>query len=384
VAAKSNGTSLKIALPKSLFRAAKARPAPFRSDEKDAMIPNREIALDFVNDIQKIRNLRDRTTLLRFLAVQEGPLSTALHNIVQVANNGYKIAAYDVGANTFSAEGTNLAMGVMARFDTLYDFSGGFSGKMTTETLLETMLREAVLTNGVAAELVLNAAFQPDSMNVIPLETIRWRNSGKNNGVYPTQIQYNQRAPVDLDIPTFFVQRMAADPGSLYPRSMLDSAVKLLVYFEEFMDDVRRVVRQSGHARQVITLDTEKAIKTAPSAVKSDPKKLSEWLTTLQTAVQTTIDSIEPEDALILYDTGRERARFVSIADIMDPGFDPTPIRGQIVFIGASAEALGDLKTTPLEPLMPGVDYTFWESIPTPAVFILIHDGERWLVGGDT
>ena len=62
------------------------------------------------------------------------------------------------------------------------------------------------------------------------------------------------------------------------------------------------------------------------------------------------------DGALILYDTGRQPARFVSIADIMNPGFDPTPIRGQIVFIGASAEALGDLKTTPLEPLMPGVE----------------------------
>lgn len=318
MAAKNNGTSLKIALPKTLFTGATARPAPYRADEKDAMIPNREAALDFVNDIQKIRHLRDRTHLLRFLAQAEGPLSTALHNIVQVANNGYKIRAFDVGTNTFSAEGTNLALGVMSRFDTLYDYSQGFSEKMSTETLLETMLREAVLTNGVGAELVLNAARQPDSVNVIPLETIRWRNRGKNKGTYPTQIQYNERAPVDLDIPTFFVQRMAADPGSLYPRSMLDSAVKLLVYFEEFMDDVRRVVRQSGHARQTVSLDTEKAIKTAPASVKNDPKKLSDWMKTLQTAVQQTIDSIDPEDALILFDTATFKIESPSFGNKID------------------------------------------------------------------
>lgn len=63
-----------------------------------------------------------------------------------------------------------------------------------------------------------------------------------------------------------------------------------------------------------------------------------------------------PDGSIILYDSGRQPKRFVSIADIMDPGFDPKPIQGHIVFIGASAEALQDIKTTPLEPLMPGVE----------------------------
>lgn len=31
-------------------------------------------------------------------------------------------------------------------------------------------------------------------------------------------------------------------------------------------------------------------------------------------------------------------------------------------------------------PFMPGVDYAFWESIPMPAVFTLIHDRDRWRV----
>ena len=42
----------------------------------------------------------------------------------------------------------------------------------------------------------------------------------------------------------------------------------------------------------------------------------------------------------------------------------------------------GNLIALALIPLMPGVDYDFWESIPTLAVFTLIHDGERWSIGG--
>jgi 2,3-bisphosphoglycerate-dependent phosphoglycerate mutase len=38
----------------------------------------------------------------------------------------------------------------------------------------------------------------------------------------------------------------------------------------------------------------------------------------------------------------------------------------------------GNLIALALHAFMPGVDYAFWESIPTPAVFTLIREGSRW------
>jgi 2,3-bisphosphoglycerate-dependent phosphoglycerate mutase len=40
----------------------------------------------------------------------------------------------------------------------------------------------------------------------------------------------------------------------------------------------------------------------------------------------------------------------------------------------------GNLIALALNAFMSGVDYAFWESIPMPAVFRLLHDGERWRV----
>jgi 2,3-bisphosphoglycerate-dependent phosphoglycerate mutase len=40
----------------------------------------------------------------------------------------------------------------------------------------------------------------------------------------------------------------------------------------------------------------------------------------------------------------------------------------------------GNLIALALNAMMPNIDYTFWESIPMPAVFTLLHDGERWRV----
>jgi 2,3-bisphosphoglycerate-dependent phosphoglycerate mutase len=38
----------------------------------------------------------------------------------------------------------------------------------------------------------------------------------------------------------------------------------------------------------------------------------------------------------------------------------------------------GNLIALALHAFIPNVDYAFWESIPTPAVFSLVRDGQRW------
>jgi 2,3-bisphosphoglycerate-dependent phosphoglycerate mutase len=43
----------------------------------------------------------------------------------------------------------------------------------------------------------------------------------------------------------------------------------------------------------------------------------------------------------------------------------------------------GNLIALALHAVMAGVDYEFWESIPTPAVFTLIREGDRWTVSAE-
>jgi adenylate cyclase len=59
---------------------------------------------------------------------------------------------------------------------------------------------------------------------------------------------------------------------------------------------------------------------------------------------------------VFLYDTGHQPERFVSIADLFRPDFDASLVAGQIVLIGATVEGLQDIKATPLDPVMPGVE----------------------------
>ncbi|MBX6322271.1 MAG: adenylate/guanylate cyclase domain-containing protein [Rhodospirillaceae bacterium] len=62
------------------------------------------------------------------------------------------------------------------------------------------------------------------------------------------------------------------------------------------------------------------------------------------------------QGSVLLYDTGPVPGRYVPVWRILEPDFDPAPIRGQIVFIGTSVAGLKDVKATPLDPVMPGVE----------------------------
>lgn len=59
---------------------------------------------------------------------------------------------------------------------------------------------------------------------------------------------------------------------------------------------------------------------------------------------------------LLLYDTGLEPRRRISLADIFDAGFDPGRIAGRLVLVGATAIGFQDIRTTPITPYMPGVE----------------------------
>ncbi|MCZ8261450.1 MAG: adenylate/guanylate cyclase domain-containing protein [Beijerinckiaceae bacterium] len=64
----------------------------------------------------------------------------------------------------------------------------------------------------------------------------------------------------------------------------------------------------------------------------------------------------ERDGRLWVHYTPHAPARFVSAVDVLEGRFPPERFRNRIVLIGASAVGLQDLRPTPLEPAMPGVE----------------------------
>ncbi len=70
-------------------------------------------------------------------------------------------------------------------------------------------------------------------------------------------------------------------------------------------------------------------------------------------------EPIVPTDAngaVRLYDSGHQPRRFVPAWRVLEGAFDPDAVAGRIVLIGGTAAALEDLKSTPLEPVVAGVE----------------------------
>lgn len=66
---------------------------------------------------------------------------------------------------------------------------------------------------------------------------------------------------------------------------------------------------------------------------------------------------VEPDGSYRPFYMGPSRTYpYISAADILDGGIDRGQLEGRIIFIGSSASGLLDMRSTPLDPSMPGVE----------------------------
>lgn len=325
MATQKKTADLTIELPRRLVAGARSSVRPTDSSDKGDRITQNALFALMNTAASSYRRVNSITQLMRHLARAEGPFSTAIFNMVEVASTPFRVSAYDAATHTFNAEATQLAYTILTSWDTPMDYDG-FSQKKSLASTINMMFREEILTGALCAELVLNKERLPERLQIVGAETLTWLSDGKKGSI-PAQEDPDKNDPVPLDIPTFFVEHLHADPDMVVPRSMMESALKMLVYFEEFMDDVRRAVRQSGHNRLKIVLNAEKLKASAADPVRRDPKKLRAYMEDVQTAVQTQINAMTPEEALILFDTAD--------ADVMNSGMgskmDYTPLLNVVV-----------------------------------------------------
>lgn len=289
-----------LSLPRRLAKKAKAFLPGADSDRgQDIANPRRNL---LQQSIRTIRDTGQTTEAIRRLSRSEGAMSFSVFAYVQVAMSGHRVQAFDSATHTYSPEGTRLARAVISQIDTLHDYSKGFNDKDTIDQVVETALREVVLTGGLAAELVLDQTRLPNRLNVIARDSLNWKSKGKGtNDKYPVQTGF-AGGEIDLDIPTFFMAESHLEASQAYPTSMMEAALNMIFYHEEFIEDIRRVVRKSGHPRTIATLNTEAVRASAPAEARNDEVKMRSYMESVRDAMQTLLQAVEPEDAIVTYD----------------------------------------------------------------------------------
>ena len=256
-----------------------------------------------VVDSQTVRELRQTNRIIEAIRLAcrfDGTLSTAVYDLVQIANSGLHLKAYNSSTHEFDPAGTQVARSILSLMDTVYDYTKGFVDRRAVDSVLETALREAVVTGAVSGELVLNKARFPDRIQLVPFETLVWKSRG-DGGKYPIQRGVTSQE-IKLDVPNFWVIESHLGADSPYPRSMMEAGLSTTFYYAEFIEDMRRVVRRTGHSRLVAQINAEQVRASAPASANESEKAMQTYMESVRNDLQTVLSSMEPEDALCVYD----------------------------------------------------------------------------------
>lgn len=255
-----------------------------------------------INTVRTQANIYEALRLLRRLS---GDTGTAIAAFVRLANTFKGFKVYDM-AHQLSDEGSGLVKTIMANMEYLADATYGFDDRPSFMGVVDTLIGECMLTGACASELVLDDAQFPFRIQPVSPSKLKWKVSTVSTGANTQKIvpiQQAQGVEIELDIATFFYAELDDDPTTVYPKPAIEAAVNASIFHMETVEDIRRVVRRSGHSRLILKLITETLVKAAPIEVRMDPVKLKDYLETTRSELETQLANISPEAALVLFDS---------------------------------------------------------------------------------
>lgn len=335
-------------LPNKLASKAQSQNAASKSAKNQDISNNRTV---YIN--QSVKALRDQNrpaAALRELSRLDGTVGSAIFNFVEIAHTKLKVWAFDAATHQPSLPGTMVARTILARFDTVYDYTLGFADKPTISMTVEQMLLETVTGAGFGLELVLDKELMPDRLVVSNYDSLTWVSKG--DGLrYPKQ--QGSEGEIKLDIPNFFVGELHLSPAFAYATPMLEPAINDSFFHRQFIEDMHKTVRRAGNPRLAAKLVTEKLMAACPLDIKISPPRLKEWLEQQRTAVESILTDLEPEDALTFFDSveidaikmAGEKQDFVPLLNALS-GLSATSLKAPPSILGLRMEGSQSLSNT--------------------------------------
>jgi hypothetical protein len=253
-------------------------------------------------DITTLRDTGTTQDILNKLSYAAPDLSAAVFSYLRTGiPEDYTVTARNLDG-TFNPEATLLCQQLITRFDILNDYSDGFSGISSMRSNSESLGREIILYGAASAELVLGKDRLPRRIQPISTTGLKFKQDLKDPKILsPVQVVAGQY--IDLDWPTFFYVALDQDLLSPYSRSPMESALQPVFFSQDFMNDIRRVVKRAIHPRTVVAIDEEQFRKNAPAEAMHDEEAMTTYQANIISQVKTAIDNLRPEDALVLMDT---------------------------------------------------------------------------------
>jgi len=193
---------------------------------------------------------------------------------------------------------TALAQELLTRLTFLGNVDGSYGSQQTIQSLSEQLGKELLIYGAASVEVALDKGRIPASLNVVGQNTLRRYDEDKSVRF----VQYIGGVEIDLDIPTFIYVSLDQIVSSASASSPLESALQPVLADLQFSNDIRRALSRAVLPRLKATIDMEKLKKSCPPEILADSEAFAKYQNALITQVQTVLNGLAPEDALVSFD----------------------------------------------------------------------------------
>jgi hypothetical protein len=271
-----------------------AKPSP----TSPLLLKDRQLAN---TDITTLRAGASSRAIIRDFVRSSPDLSATVSAYIRTGITDSYTAAAKNPDGTYNPEATAALQQIIARIDVLPDYTIGYDDAPTLRSLSETLGRELIMYGSMCGELVLDKTRLPYKIQPLSTTQIKWYPSADAKRVIPQQVLAGQYIP--LDMPTFFSVSLDQDTLDAYSQSPIEPAIQAVLFSADFMNDIRRVVKKAIHPRVVVTINEEKFRNGIPPDVRADEAKLADYMATVISNVRDSVNGLEPEDALVVFDS---------------------------------------------------------------------------------
>ena len=294
-------TQLPPAPPPKVQKGSKSYPGFFKTTKPDPKQPIRRDDRNVASaDLLNYRNGNDTRKIIHDYAHTSPDLSAALWAYLRVGiPSKYTAIAKSAVDGTIDVAATTLLQQIITRMDVMPDYTEGYSNVQSLKSLSESLAKELMMYGAMAGELILDKSRLPSAIQPVSVFTIQFKPDGK--GLKPVQRVGNEE--IDLDIPTFVMLGLDQDLTEAYPSSPFESAIKPVLFKEEFAQDIHKIIKRVIHPRQKAKINEEMFRKNLDQEAQLDPEKAKEAMNQVTNELQNLVNNLAPDEALVHFDT---------------------------------------------------------------------------------
>lgn len=251
---------------------------------------------------------RTASQLLDILIDSNPDVSQALYSFLRMCNSGHNFQVLKPDGKPFE-EGQQI-MDNWVRELEMQQTNRGFKEDRSLNSLVNKIHLSFFVKGAAASEVALTNSFKPSYIAAVDPDTIWFKQTEGELSPWQMQPYGNKKRKgiwegnyKKLDISSFFYQPLDARLNDVYGVCPILPALQIVFFQLEILQDLQAVVHKAGYPRITVKLLEEILIKNAPPTIKNDAKALATWLNTKKTEIEDEYKNVEPDDALIHFDS---------------------------------------------------------------------------------